>query len=100
MGASIKISSDAKQFQQEMQKVTQDLKVMSSELSVASTKAQLFGSEQDKLSARSKELNNTIKGQNTILGLQKQSIQALTNDIQKYKDRNTELKKIYFRSRS
>lgn len=93
MGASIKISSDAKQFQQEMQKVTQDLKVMSSELSVVSTKAQLFGSEQDKLSTKSKELNNTIKGQNTILNLQKQSIQAVTGDIQKYKDRNSELKK-------
>lgn len=93
MAANIKISSDAKQFQQEMQKITQDLKVMSSELGVATTKAELFGSEQDKLGAKSKELSNSIKGQNTILGLQKQTISALTGDIQKYKDRNTELSK-------
>ena len=93
MGANIKIKSDSQQFQDEMKQITQDLKVMSSELSTATTKAELFGSEQDKLSAKSKELGNNLKGQNTILDLQKQAITALTSDIQKYKDRNTELSK-------
>lgn len=91
MGANIKITSDSKQFQDQMKQLTQDLKVMSSELDVATTKAELFGSEQDKLGTKGKELSNSIKGQNAILNLQKQTITALASDIQKYKDRNTEL---------
>lgn len=93
MAANIKVQSDAKSFQDEMKKVTQNLKLMSSELGVVTTKASLFGSEQDKLKAKSNELSNSIKGQNTILGLHKQSITALTGDINKYKERNTELSK-------
>lgn len=93
MGANIKITSDSKKFQEEMKQITQDLKLMSSELSVATTKAELFGSKQEQLTSKSKELNNTIKGQNTILGLQKQAVQTLTGDIEKYRTRNTELSK-------
>jgi phage-related minor tail protein len=93
MGANIKINSESKQFQTEMQKVTQDLKVMSSELNVATTQAELFGTKEDQLGAKSKELTNIIKGQNTIFNLQKQTLAALTSDIDKYKTRNTELAK-------
>ncbi|MBK1809136.1 phage tail tape measure protein [Clostridium sp. YIM B02505] len=93
MGANIKINSESKQFQTEMQKVAQELKVMSSELNVATTQAELFGTKQEQLGAKSKELTNTIKGQNTIFNLQKQTLSALTSDIDKYKTRNAELAK-------
>lgn len=93
MGANIKISSDSKQFINEMKLVTQNLKLMDSEFSVLTTKANLFGTEQDKLSAKSKELSNSLNGQNTILNLQKQAINAIPGDIEKYKNRNLELAK-------
>lgn len=93
MGANIKIQSDAKQFQDQMKQVTQDLKLMSSELSVATTKAELFGTEQDKLGAKSKEFEGNLKSQNTLLGLYKNTISALSGDIEKYKNRNAELSK-------
>ncbi|WP_251861973.1 hypothetical protein [Clostridium sp. Marseille-Q2269] len=93
MGANIKIKSESKSFQDDMKKVVQDLKTMNSELGVVTTKAELFGSETDKLGAKSKTLSQNIKGQTKLLDLQRKTMSSLTGDIGKYKNRNEELGK-------
>lgn len=91
MSANIKIGADTASFQQQMKAVTQDIKVMSGELSNATLKATLFGNEQEQLEAKTNEFNGTLKGQTKLMDLYKNSISNITNDIQKYKSRNTEL---------
>lgn len=91
MAANIKIGAETQSFQQQMKAVAQDLKVMSGELANATLKANLFGNEQEQLEAKTNELNGTLKGQAKLMDLYKSSIGNITNDIQKYKNRNTEL---------
>lgn len=93
MGANIKISSDSKQFINEMKQVTNNLKLVDSTLSVATEKAKLFGNSTDKLKAQHAQLSNTLKSNNKILDLQNKTVNSLTSDIQKYTSRNTELSK-------
>ena len=93
MGANIKIQSDSKQFITEMKEVTNNLKLVSSNLDVSSEKAKLFGSETDKLKAQHAQLSNNLQQNTTLLGLQNKTVTALANDIQKYRDRNVDLAK-------
>ncbi|QLY82230.1 phage tail tape measure protein [Clostridium intestinale] len=93
MGANIKISSDSKQFISEMKEVTNNLKLVNSSLDVGVEKAKLFGTETDKLKAQHAQLSNNLQSNTTLLGLQNKTITALASDIQKYRDRNTDLAK-------
>ncbi|MGL5245388.1 MAG: phage tail tape measure protein, partial [Sarcina sp.] len=90
-GANIKIGANSSDFQRKMQDVTRQLKVTQSEFKLASESAKLFGNSTDQLKAKQGELENKLKGQNTILKMQKDSIKNLTKDIKGYKDANEEL---------
>ncbi|WP_315112901.1 phage tail tape measure protein [Clostridium intestinale] len=93
MGANIKIQSDSKQFISEMKEVTNNLKLVSSNLDVSSEKAKLFGTETDKLKAQHAQLSSNLQQNTTLLGLQNKTVTALASDIQKYRDRNVDLAK-------
>ncbi|MDT8717602.1 phage tail tape measure protein [Clostridium sp. 19966] len=88
---NVRIGADASSFKKEMNDVSNQLKVTESEFGVASEKAKLFGTEEEQLGALQAELSNKLKGQNTLLNMQKEYIGKLQNDTQLYKNRLTAL---------
>lgn len=64
------------------------IKLTASEFAIIKTKADLFGSAQDKLRANIDELNSKLKGQNTMFSLQKENIARVVSEIDKYKAQN------------
>ena len=68
-GANIKIGASSSEFQKQMKEVTKQLKLVSSECGVATEKAKLFGSTQEKLSSIQKELTGKIQAQNQMIKL-------------------------------
>lgn len=91
MAGNIKVKSDSQQFQSDMKNMAESIKLTTSEFTVIKTKADLFGNAQDKLKANISELTSKLSGQNIIFDMQKQNIANVTNEIEKYKSRNTEL---------
>ncbi|WP_133016910.1 phage tail tape measure protein [Clostridium cuniculi] len=92
-GANIKIAASSSQFQKEMKEVTRQLKLVSSECGVASTKAKLFGTTQDQLAVKYKELTAKLNAQNTMLKLHQDRVKGITSDIEKEKQKREELGK-------
>lgn len=90
-GANIKIGANSSDFQKKMQDVTRQLKVTQSEFKLASESAKLFGNSTDQLKSKQGELENKLKGQNTILKMQQNGIKNITKDIKAYKDVNESL---------
>lgn len=93
MAANIKIGSESKQLQNDLKSVVSNLKAVSSELSVSTERAKLFGNATDKMRASQAEISNVLRGNRTILSSQKSIINSLTSDINKYTQRNQELSK-------
>lgn len=92
-GANIKIGASSSEFQKQMKEVTRQLKLVTSECGVATEKAKLFGNTQEKLGAINKELTSKIKAQNQILQLYKDRIAVINGDIEKQKNKQSELTK-------
>lgn len=92
-GASIKIGASSSEFQKQMKEVTNQLKLVSSECSVATEKARLFGNTQDKLSAIQKELTSKLQAQNQIVKIYKDRITVINGEIEKQKSKQAELNK-------
>lgn len=90
-GASIKIGASSSEFQKQMKEVTNQLKLVSSECGVATEKAKLFGSTQDKLSAIQKELTSKIQAQNKIVQIYKDRIKGINGEVEKQKAKQSEL---------
>lgn len=90
-GASIKIGANSSDFQKQMKEVTTQLKLVSSECGVATEKAKLFGSTQEKLTAVQKELTSKMQAQNQMLSLYKERVSVLNADIEKQKSKQGEL---------
>lgn len=90
-GASIKIGANSSDFQKQMKEVTTQLKLVSSECGVATEKAKLFGSTQEKLTAVQKELTAKMQAQNQMLSLYKDRVSVLNADIEKQKSKQGEL---------
>lgn len=90
-GANIKIGASSNEFQKQMNEVTRQLRLISSECGVAATKAKLFGSTQEQLTAKHKELTAKLEAQNQILKINQDRIVALNSDIEKEKKKRDEL---------
>ncbi len=90
-GANIKIGANSTEFQKQMKEVTTQLKLISSECSVASTKADLFGNSTDKLAVKQKELTAKISAQNQQIKLYQDRIANINNEITKQKEKQSEL---------
>ena len=90
-GANIRIGASSSEFQKQMKEVTTQLKLVSSECGLATEKAKLFGTAQEKLSAVQKELTAKIQAQNQMIQLYKDRITGINGEIDKQKKRQAEL---------
>ena len=90
-GASIKIGASSSEFQKQMKEVTQQLKLVSSECGLATEKAKLFGTAQEKLSSVQKELTAKMQAQNQMIQLYKDRITGINSEIQQQKNKQVEL---------
>lgn len=89
--ASVQISSNSSAFQRDMKKAVQSMKELSSETSLATTQAKLFGSAQDQLKAKISGLNAQISQQEEIVKLNKNRQQELVQQLDKWKSKQSEL---------
>ena len=89
--ASVRVTSDSSSFQQEMKKAVQSMKELSSETSLATTQAKLFGSAQDALKAKISGLQAQISQQADIVKLNKDRQQELVQQLDKWKSKQSEL---------
>ena len=88
---SVRVTSDSSSFQQEMKKAVQSMKELSSETSLATTQAKLFGSAQDALKAKISGLQAQISQQAEIVKLNKDRQQELVQQLDKWKSKQSEL---------
>lgn len=90
-GANIKIGANSSQFQKQMAEVTKQLKLVSSECGVASQKAKLFGTAQEQLAAKQKELTSKIQAQTQMMKLHQDRVLNINATIDKQKIKQSEL---------
>lgn len=88
---SVRVTSDSSSFQQAMKKAVQSMKELSSETSLATTQAKLFGSAQDALKAKISGLQAQISQQADIVKLNKDRQQELVQQLEKWKSKQSEL---------
>ena len=89
---SVKITADANDYRSQMKAATAQMKELSSEYSVAATKAKLFGSETDTLKAKAESLNQKITVQEKIVKMNKEQQERLTEQLTKQKTEQEGLK--------
>ena len=89
---SVKISASTSDYQSQMKSAAAQMKTLSSEYSVAATKAKLFGSETDSLKAKAESLTQKITVQKNIVQLNSEQQQKLTTKLSEQKTKQEELK--------
>ncbi len=92
-GASIKIGASSSEFQKQMSEVTRQLKLLSSECGVASQKAKLFGTAQEQLAVKQKELTAKIQAQTQMMKLHQDRVLNINTAIDRQKEKQSELAK-------
>lgn len=92
-GANIKIGANSSEFQKQMNEVTRQLRLVSSECGVASQKAKLFGTAQEQLGVKQKELTAKIKAQTQMMKIHQDRILNINDTIDKQKIKQSELSK-------
>lgn len=92
-GANIKIGANSSEFQKQMNEVTRQLRLVSSECGVASQKAKLFGTAQEQLGVKQKELTAKIKAQTQMMKIHQERILNINATIDKQKIKQSELSK-------
>lgn len=89
---SVKISANSSDYQSQMKSAAAQMKALSSEYSVAATKAKLFGSETDSLKAKAESLTQKITVQKSIVQLNGEQQEKLTKKLSDQKTKQEELK--------
>ena len=92
-GTNIRIGANSSEFQKQMSEVTRQLKLVSSECGVASQKAKLFGTAQEQLAAKQKELTAKIQAQTQMMKLHQDRVLNINSTIDKQKEKQSELAK-------
>lgn len=90
--ASVKLTANSSDYQSQMKSAAAQMKTLSSEYSVAATKAKLFGSETDSLKAKAESLTQKITVQKDIVKLNSEQQQKLTTKLSEQKTKQEELK--------
>lgn len=90
-GTNIRIGANSSEFQKQMSEVTRRLKLVSSECGVASQKAKLFGTAQEQLAAKQKELTSKIQAQTQMMKLHQDRVLNINATIDKQKEKQSEL---------
>ena len=89
---SVKISASSSDYQSQMKSAAAQMKTLSSEYSVAATKAKLFGSAADSLKAKAETLTQKITVQKDIVKLNSEQQEKLTKKLSDQKTKHEELK--------
>lgn len=89
---SVKISASSSDYQSQMKSAAAQMKTLSSEYSVAATKAKLFGSAADSLKAKAETLTQKITVQKDIVKLNSEQQEKLTKRLSDQKTKHEELK--------
>ena len=89
---SVKISASSSDYQSQMKSAAAQMKTLSSEYSVAATKAKLFGSAADSLKAKAESLTQKITVQKDIVRLNSEQQEKLTKKLSEQKTKQEELK--------
>lgn len=90
---AIKISANSSDYQSQMKAAAAQMKVLSSEYSVAATKAKLFGNETESLKAKAESLTQKITVQKDIVRLNEEQQGKLTSKLSEQAGKQEELKK-------
>lgn len=90
--ASVKITANSSDYRTQMKSAATQMKELSSEYSVAATKARLFGSASDSLKAKAESLTQKITVQKNIVQMNKEQQERLTDQLGKQKTKQEELK--------
>ena len=90
--ASVKITANSSDYRTQMKSAAAQMKELSSEYSVAATKARLFGSASDSLKAKAESLTQKITVQKNIVQMNKEQQERLTDQLGKQKTKQEELK--------
>lgn len=85
------VTADSSSFQQAMKAAVLSMKELSSEYSLASTQAKLFGSTQDALKAKTEELKAKISAQTDIVKLNETEQQRLEKTLTDQKGKQADL---------
>ncbi len=88
-----KVTADSSGFQKAMREAVQSMRELSSEYSLASTSAKLFGTAQEALKAKAEELKAKISAQSDIVKLNEKQQESLSKELQKHKDEQAKLQK-------
>lgn len=89
---SVKISANSSDYQSQMKSAAAQMKILSSEYSVAATKAKLFGSAADSLKAKSESLTRQVTVQKDIVRMNSEQQEKLTKKLSEQKTKQEELK--------
>lgn len=89
---SVKISANSSEFKSQMKSAATQMKELSSEYSVAATKAKLFGSETDRLKVKAESLTQKMTVQKNVVKLNEEQYERLTTKLSKQKTKQDELK--------
>lgn len=89
---SVKITANSSDYQSQMKAAAAQMKVLSSEYSVAATSAKLFGKETDTLKAKAESLTQKITVQKDIVKLSGEQQEKLTQKLSEQKTKQEELK--------
>lgn len=90
---AVKISANSSDYQSQMKAAAAQMKVLSSEYSVAATKAKLFGNETESLKAKAESLTQKITVQKDIIKLNEEQQGKLTSKLTEQTGKQEELKK-------
>ncbi|MGN0026502.1 MAG: phage tail tape measure protein, partial [Clostridium sp.] len=92
-GANIKIGASSDEFKKQMQEVSRQLKLITSECGLAAQKAKLLGTEQERLATIQKELTGRIQAQTQIIKLYQDRLVNINGEIDREKTKQGELSK-------
>lgn len=88
---SVKITASSSDYQTQMKAATTQMKLLSSEYSVAATQAKLFGKETDSLKAKAESLTQKITTQEKIVKMNEEQHERLTKKLSEQKEQQVEL---------
>lgn len=91
--ANIKISANSGQTDTALKELSRQMKILQSDFSLSATKAKLFGSETDQLTAKQQELTAKMKLQENVISLQKQTVEDWKTEISKAKIEQENIRK-------
>ena len=88
---SVRVTSESSAFQRDMKQAAQIMRELSSQTSLATTQAKLFGSAQEAAKAKVNGLKAQIEQQSAIVKLNKDRQQELVQQLDKWKSKQSEL---------